>query len=125
MKLPDIFKATGKIPFDKIGQALVPLAIDHLLEKFKSQSTPDKQGQQKEHRSDQITALETRIVKVEENLMSTVKALDSSLKDLTERMHVISNAAQILAFRINIALILGGLAIFLIFVVVIIEALRH
>jgi len=117
-----------KIPWKKIGEVVIPVAIDQVLDTIKSRNKARPQQKSKgsvQNQIEVVSALEVRIHKLEDELEETVEALRTTSTELSKRIQEIAAASQIVTVRTTIALALSSISIVIGAVILLIDFFKH
>jgi hypothetical protein len=101
--MTQIAKIATKLPWKRIVQTVVPVAIDQVLATI-------KRTQPRRSSSQATDPLTKRIEKLEEDLELSLNAVRSNSDDLARRLQEIAAAAQIITLRLTITLVIAVFA---------------
>jgi hypothetical protein len=118
--MANIAKAALKIPWKKIAQTVVPVAIEHVLDRVKRRK-PARERMQKPTPD----ILAERVDKLEDDLEASLEAARSTSDELGRRIHDVGTAAQVLTARLTIALAIASIALAVAITALVFLLLRH
>jgi hypothetical protein len=98
--MTQIAKIATKLPWKRIAQTVVPVAIEQVL-------TGLKRRQPRSSPSQANDPLSKRIDKLEEDLEKSLEAVKTNSDDLARRLQEIASAAQIITLRLTITLVIA------------------